>query len=85
MALGIAKSYLFSSWISQSLEKVTSCCPWERFENWNELENLLLLSVSEDGILEINSMRQEVIIFIHPNEKEDKSRAVDWTPMGVPS
>lgn len=61
---------LFSSWISQSLEKVTSCCPWERFENWNELENLLLLSVSEDGILEINSMRQEVIIFIHPEEEE---------------
>ena len=27
-------------------------------------------------------MRQEVIIFIHPNGKKEKSRAVDWIPMG---
>lgn len=35
---------LLSSWISQSLEKVASCCPWEQFENWKRLENILLFS-----------------------------------------
>lgn len=32
----------------------------------------VLLSVWKDGILEIDSMRQKVIIFIHPNGKEKK-------------
>lgn len=35
---------LLSSWISQSLENVTSCCPWEQFENWKRLENILRFS-----------------------------------------
>lgn len=35
---------LLSSWISQSLEKVASCCPCEQFENWKRLENILLFS-----------------------------------------
>ena len=59
-----------SYWTSQSLEKVASCCPCEQFENWKRLENILLLSVWKDGILEIDSMRQEVIVLIHPNGKK---------------
>lgn len=35
----------------------------------------VLLSVRKDGILEIDSMRQEIIILIHPNgEKKEKSQ-----------
>lgn len=44
----------------------------------------VLLSVWKDGILEIDSMRQEVIIFIHPNGTEERRRDADWIPQGVP-
>ena len=70
--------------MSQSLEKVASCYPCEQFENWKSLENnpSVILSVWEDGLLEIDSMRPEVIVLIHPNGKKGSKSCIDWTPMG---